>query len=92
MTEPCFADMIQEHLLKNAFRKNIENQELGNLKRFPVKRALMQGNYSGIGIEKVNNQWRFRNKIAGFDSSARYFEITDAGSVSHEYKAFLGYS
>jgi hypothetical protein len=23
----------------------------------------------------VNNQWRFRNKITGFDSSARYFEI-----------------
>jgi hypothetical protein len=51
----------------------------------------MQGNYSGIGIGKVNNQWRFRNKIAGFDSSA-YFEITDALEVyiSHEYKGVLG--
>jgi hypothetical protein len=27
-----------------------------------------------LGIGKVNNQWRFRNKIAG-DSSARYFEL-----------------
>jgi hypothetical protein len=34
-----------------------------------------------FGIEKVNNQWRFRNKITGFDSSARYFEITDALEV-----------
>jgi hypothetical protein len=37
--------------------------------------------YYGISVlEKVNNQWRFRNKI-GFDSSARYFEITDALEV-----------
>jgi hypothetical protein len=27
---------------------------------------------------KWNNQWRFRNKLAGFDYSVRYFEITDA--------------
>jgi hypothetical protein len=51
------------------------------LNRFPVKR-LLQGNYYGISVlEKVNNQWRFRNKITGFDSSARYFEITDALEV-----------
>jgi ligand-binding sensor domain-containing protein len=34
-----------------AFRKIYsQNQELGNLKRFPVKRALMQGNYYGISV------------------------------------------
>jgi hypothetical protein len=53
-------------------QKILENQELGNLNRFPVK-TLLQGNYYGISVlEKVNNQWRFRNKITGFDSSARY--------------------
>lgn len=53
------------------------------------KGILLQGNYFGISVlEKVNNQWRFRNKIEGFDYSARYFEITDALEIyiSHEYK------
>ncbi|UQD57697.1 LuxR family transcriptional regulator [Flavobacterium sp. K5-23] len=53
------------------------------------KGLLLQGNYYGISVlEKVNNQWRFRNKLAGFDYSVRYFEITDAleAYVSHEYK------
>jgi hypothetical protein len=31
-----------------------QNQELGNLKRFPVKRALMQGIILGSGIGKVS--------------------------------------
>ena len=50
---------------------------------------LLQGNYYGISVlEKSNNQWRFRNKIKGFDYSARYFEITNDLQiyVSHEYK------
>lgn len=53
------------------------------------KGLLLQGNYYGISVlEKVNNQWRFRNKIEGFDYSARYFEITNDLQVyvSHEYK------
>ncbi|MGE6355625.1 triple tyrosine motif-containing protein [Flavobacterium sp. NPDC079362] len=53
------------------------------------KTQLLQGNYYGISVlEKVNNQWRFRNKIQGFDYSSRYFEITDNYDVylSHEYK------
>ncbi|MBP2284567.1 ligand-binding sensor domain-containing protein/DNA-binding CsgD family transcriptional regulator [Flavobacterium sp. CG_23.5] len=53
------------------------------------KELLLQGNYYGISVlEKVNNQWVFRNKIAGFNYSARYFEITNALEVyvSHEYK------
>ena len=50
---------------------------------------LLQGNYFGISVlEKVDNQWRFRNKIKGFDYSARYFEVTNSLEVyvSHEYK------
>jgi hypothetical protein len=53
-------------ILKSASKNIFQNQELGNLKRFPVKRAFATGNYYGISVlEKVNNQWRFRNKIAG---------------------------
>mgnify|MGYP003635313877 FL=1 len=50
---------------------------------------LIQGNYKGLNVlEKVNNEWRFRNKIEGFDISSRYFEFLDSNEilVSHEYK------
>ncbi|MCG9791022.1 LuxR family transcriptional regulator [Flavobacterium algicola] len=53
------------------------------------KNLLLQGNYYGVSVlEKHNNQWRFRNKIKGFDYSTKYFEITDAFEIyiSHEYK------
>ncbi|WP_379853362.1 helix-turn-helix and ligand-binding sensor domain-containing protein [Flavobacterium xylosi] len=53
------------------------------------KGMLLQGNYYGISVlEKVDTQWRFRDKIKGFDYSARYFEITNSLEVyvSHEYK------
>ena len=51
------------------------------------KSVVLQGNYFGISVlEKVNNQWVFRNKIKGFDYSARYFEIDNSLNVyvSHE--------
>jgi len=51
------------------------------------KSVLLQGNYFGISVlEKVNNQWVFRNKIKGFDYSSRYFEIDNSLNVyvSHE--------
>lgn len=50
---------------------------------------LLQGNYYGISVlQKVNNQWKFRNKIQKFDYSAKHFEISSARDayVSHEYK------
>lgn len=50
---------------------------------------LLQGNYYGISVlQKINNQWKFRNKISGFDYSSKYFEITNSHDiyVSHEYK------
>ena len=50
---------------------------------------LLQGNYYGISVlQKENNQWKFRNKIAKFDLSAKHFEISNARDVyiSHEYK------
>lgn len=48
---------------------------------------VLQGSYYGISIlEKVNNQWVFKNKVKGFDYSSRFFEITNALEVyvSHE--------
>ncbi|WP_317196956.1 triple tyrosine motif-containing protein [Flavobacterium hibisci] len=53
------------------------------------KNILLQGNYYGISVlEKINNQWRFKNKIEGFNYSSRYFEIAPNQEiyVSHEYK------
>ncbi len=49
---------------------------------------LLQGNYNGLHIlEKKKNQWRYRNKIKGFDISSRYFEIFDnLIFVNHEYR------
>ena len=53
---------------------------------------ILQGNYYGISVlEKVNNQWVFRNKISGFNYSSKYFEITNSNEVyvSHEYKSIF---
>jgi len=67
----------------------------GTWKFEPVPNAnnkLLQGNYYGISVlEKVNNQWIFKNKIQGFDYSSRYFEITNNFDVyvSHEYKGIF---
>jgi len=56
------------------------------------KNVLLQGNYYGISVlEKDNNQWKFRNKIEGFNYSSRYFEIMPNLEVyvSHEYKGIF---
>lgn len=56
------------------------------------KNILLQGNYYGISVlEKVNKQWKFKNKIEGFNYSSRYFEITPNLEVyvSHEYKGIF---
>jgi ligand-binding sensor domain-containing protein len=56
------------------------------------KNLFLQGNYYGISVvEKVGNQLVFKNKIKGFDYSARYFEIMPNLDlyVSHEYKGIF---
>lgn len=59
----------------------------------PNKRnLLLQGNYYGMSVlEKVNNQWVFRNKISDFNYSSKYFETTKSNEVyvSHEYKGIF---
>ncbi len=61
--------------------KKIENQP--NL--------LMQGNYDGLHIlKKENEQWKYRNKIIGFNISSRFFELIDNRVfVNHEYKGIF---
>ena len=53
---------------------------------------LLQGNYNGISVlEKINNSWKFRNKIKGFDISSRYFEFLTKEEliINHEYKGIF---
>lgn len=50
---------------------------------------LLEGNYNGLNVlEKDKGIWRLKNKIEGFDNSARYFELSDNNEVwvSHGYK------
>ncbi|WP_299110690.1 triple tyrosine motif-containing protein [uncultured Winogradskyella sp.] len=51
---------------------------------------LIQGNYRGLTIleKSTNKDWRYRNKISGFDISSRYIEFSGVSEilVSHEYK------
>ncbi len=55
---------------------------------------IIQGNYYGMSVlEYKNNQWQFRNKIAGFNYSSRYFELTSNKIiVTHEYKGIFKYT
>jgi hypothetical protein len=65
-------------VIENAVAKNIfyflRNVEIWD--RSNQRGLLLQGNYYGLSVlSKINNQWTFRNKIAGFDYSSKYFEI-----------------
>ena len=73
--------------------KVIDNIEaLGTWNIVPINKEntlLLQGHYDGLSVlEKVNNTWRFRNKIKGFDISSKFFEILNTNNilVSHEYR------
>jgi len=60
-----------------------------NFKKIDEK-TLLQGNYEGLHVlKKENGIWSFKNKLEGFDSSSKYFEIIGANRilVSHEYKS-----
>lgn len=54
--------------------------------------VLLQGNYDGVSIlKKENGNWVFSNKISGFDTSSRFFEVLDDSKVliNHEYKGLF---
>lgn len=81
-------------LVKGGSVKSIFNQS-GTWKFSTLpnrKDILIQGNYYGLSVlQKVNNQWGFRNKIKGFNNSAKSFEITNGREVyvNHEYKGIF---
>ena len=80
-------------IIENGTAKNIFSAS-GTWKFVTVpnqSNLMVQGNYFGLSVlEKVNNQWRFRNKIVGFDYSSRYFEFAGRNIfVSHEYKGIF---
>ncbi len=64
-----------------------------NIKPIPKKKnLLLQGNYSGLYIlQKQKGSWSLKNRIEGFDNSARYFEINNHNQVwiSHGYKGIF---
>lgn len=50
---------------------------------------LLQGNYNGLYVlQKDKGVWGLKNKIKGFDNSARYFELLNKNEIwiSHAYK------
>lgn len=52
--------------------------------------TLLQGNYDGLYVlKKQKGIWNLKNKIEGFNSSSKYFEIIDTNRilVNHEYKS-----
>ena len=65
-----------------------------NIRSIPnhEKDLLVQGNYNGLNVlEKIGNEWKFRNKIQGFDNSSKHFEFLNYHEVfvSHEYKGIF---
>ena len=80
-------------LISNETAKNIFAQSgTWQFQKTNNENLLFQGNYFGISVlEKINNQWVFRNKITGFDYSSRYFELNNTNEiyVSHEYKGIF---
>jgi DNA-binding CsgD family transcriptional regulator len=56
------------------------------------KNLLVQGNYYGLNVlEKIGNNWTFRNNIQGFENSSKHFEFLNYREVlvSHEYKGMF---
>ena len=65
-----------------------------NIRSIPnhEKDLLIQGNYNGLNVlEKIGDEWKFRNKIQGFDNSSKHFEFLNYHEVlvSHEYKGIF---
>lgn len=78
------------YVIKNQTAKLISNIQGGwnfkPLANYPNK--LLQGTYTGLSIlEKQNDSWILKNKIRGFDYSARFLEIfKNEIWINHEYK------
>lgn len=54
---------------------------------------IVQGNYDGLSVlERKEGGWSLRNKITGFDLSARFLGLVEEHRlyISHEYKGVFG--
>lgn len=67
-----------------------DNPGVWNFRNIPdYPELLLIGHYYGMGVlEKKNQRWRYRNAIEGFETSARFFELSSKSEVwvNHEYK------
>lgn len=67
----------------------------GTWKFLPIPNSsdkILQGNYYGLTLlQKVNNQWTFRNRIKNFSYSAKFVEFDNPNElyISHEYKGIF---
>ena len=63
--------------------------KVGRLSENPKR--LIQGKYDGLNIlEQEGQSWKVRNKIDGFEHSARFVEVLDQTVfVNHEYKGIF---
>ncbi len=77
-------------IIGNSAQRIANVQGTWDIKKIPNRpNLLIQGNYDGLHIlEKDGNSWRYRNKIADFHISSRFFEFTQDYEilVGHEYK------
>lgn len=56
------------------------------------QKLLIQGNYKGLSVlEQIDDKWKYRNTIEGFDSSSRFFEFVGENHllVNHDYKGIF---
>ncbi len=65
-----------------------------NFKKIPENPAkIISGTYNGLIVFEKNakGQWRFKNKIRGFDESSRFLEFDKEGTIwiSHGYKGIF---
>ena len=73
---------------KNKSKLIFNKQGTWKLKQIDENK-IIQGCYDGLYIlEKKNNTWGLKNKIAGFSNSSKYFVNYDSNKffVNHEYK------
>ncbi|MBC7642046.1 MAG: LuxR family transcriptional regulator [Flavobacterium sp.] len=81
-------------IVQNATARNIfANSGTWKFNKVPNNpNLILQGNYFGLSVlEKINNQWIYRNKISNFGYSSKFFEIDNSLEVyiSHEYKGIF---
>ena len=86
----CGHDSGTYIISSNTARQIFNGSGTWKFERHPSNNNLLiQGNYYGLSVlEKNAGNWKFKNKIKGFDYSSRYFAISGNNDIyiSHEYK------